>query len=122
MTTLAPPPDFRHVTLVACSPSRFGDAFALRAPGLPIPRLCSAASCMAAFVAFESITHPPAWMAVSTIAFAGVVGLLALRQGPHSAAGLPDGARRPNTISIVPWGVIVEDGGGTRVLRWNAIT
>jgi hypothetical protein len=99
---LAPEPDFRHVTVVTGAPSA-------------MPWTVGAAG-------------------VATVLGTGpMLGLrYALCAGVASAAGALLFARRQRRrgvkseeraacMSIVPWGVIVDDGEQTRVLRWGAI-
>lgn len=105
MAVLAPPPDFRHVSLAP-------DA-AVRGPwGI------------AATTAALSLGVAPA-LGLRAVAWAGLVlsvGALAAsvrgrrrRRAPTSASG------RAVAMAIVPWGVIVEDVADTRILRWSAV-
>lgn len=98
--SLAPEPDFRHVTLVSL-------------PAKAAPWALAGATAALTF----GVGSMLGWREAIC---AGVVGTCAMATA-YRARRRPDVSAKPASMSIVPWGVIVDEGEQTRVLRWAAI-
>ncbi len=104
---LAPEPDFRNVTLVACTRA-------------PLPWALAGMS----IAAVVGVAPTFGWREAACAGIVGASGVVlsAMRAKPASTArDRATGRGRAVAMSIVPWGIIIDEGDQTRVLRWGAI-
>lgn len=105
--SLAPEPDFRHVSL--------------------LPRARTSLTSMlstGASAGLASIVGVAPWLGLRQAAWVGALGATVAAATAALRARRPFAKResgRAVAMSIVPWGVIVDEGVQTRVLRWGAI-
>jgi len=108
---IAPPPDFRYVSLV---PGPSFRALTLAAGTVGLSSLGLALGPDAAAWSLTSGSVPIGLAVAGGAAFA--VGLARQILRPKA----PSGAIEVN-MAIVPWGVVVDPGSSSRILRWPAI-
>lgn len=102
---LAPEPNFRRVTLAARTRPRDLGPLAMAALG---------AGTVIGAATLAGWRHA----AVAALVY-GAGAAVALRRGTRERRKAAPG--RAVSMAIVPWGIIIDEGGETRILRWGAI-
>jgi hypothetical protein len=101
MSTLAPPPDFRYVGLEVGRPASLGAWVGFLGAG----------------AAAGAVVRGPAGVAAG-VGVAAVAAIVA-----RAAGGAERRARaKRSRMAIVPWGVVVDEGERSRILRWPGVT